>query len=113
MNERIRELAEQAGWDIGDEACGFTTRLEKFHYLSIENIRAENERMREEAGKLRAEVERLLTTISQIERMAAGPLCSKEAIHSVASGALNAWRNPKLVYDPTCERTRKALEGAP
>lgn len=62
-----------------------------------------------ENQKLRAEVERLLTTIVQIERMAARPLCSKEAIHSVALGALNAWRNPKLVSDPM----RKALEGAP
>ena len=33
MNERIRELAEQAGWDMGDEVCGFTTRLEKFAEL--------------------------------------------------------------------------------
>ena len=33
MNEQIKELAEQVGWDMGDEACGFTTRLEKFAEL--------------------------------------------------------------------------------
>ena len=33
MNERIKELAEQAGWDMGDEVDGFTTRLEKFAEL--------------------------------------------------------------------------------
>ena len=33
MNERIKEFAEQAGWDMGDEVCGFTTRLEKFAEL--------------------------------------------------------------------------------
>jgi hypothetical protein len=33
MNERIKELAEQAGWDMGDEVCGFTTRLDKFAEL--------------------------------------------------------------------------------
>jgi hypothetical protein len=33
MKERIRELAEQAGWDMGDEVDGFTTRLEKFAEL--------------------------------------------------------------------------------
>jgi predicted nucleotidyltransferase len=33
MNERIKELAEQAGWDMGDEVCGFTTRLDKFAAL--------------------------------------------------------------------------------
>ena len=33
MNERIRELAEQAGWMMGDEVDGFTTRLEKFATL--------------------------------------------------------------------------------
>ena len=37
MNERTKELAEQAGWDMGDEVCRFTTRLEKFAEL----VRAE------------------------------------------------------------------------
>lgn len=35
MNEKIKELAEQAGWMIGDEVDGFTTRLEKFAELII------------------------------------------------------------------------------
>ena len=35
MNERIQELAEQAGWDMGDEVCGFTNRLERFYELTI------------------------------------------------------------------------------
>ena len=35
MNERIKELAEQAGWDMGDEVDGFTTRLEKFAELIV------------------------------------------------------------------------------
>jgi hypothetical protein len=35
MNERIKELAEQAGWDMGDEVDGFTIRLEKFAELII------------------------------------------------------------------------------
>jgi hypothetical protein len=30
MNERIRELAEQAGWMMSDEVDGFNSRLEKF-----------------------------------------------------------------------------------
>ena len=33
MNERIKKLAEQAGWDMGSEVDGFTTRLEKFAEL--------------------------------------------------------------------------------
>jgi len=36
MNKRIRELAEQAGWDMGDEVCGFTTRLDKFTELIVQ-----------------------------------------------------------------------------
>lgn len=35
MNERIRELAEQAGWMMSDEVEGFNTRLEKFTELII------------------------------------------------------------------------------
>jgi hypothetical protein len=35
MNERIRELALQAGWMMGDEVDGFTTRLEKFTELIV------------------------------------------------------------------------------
>ena len=30
MNEQIKQLAEQAGWMMGDEVDGFNTRLEKF-----------------------------------------------------------------------------------
>ena len=33
MNERIRQLAEQAGWMMGDEVEGFNTRLERFSNL--------------------------------------------------------------------------------
>ena len=36
MNERIRELAEQAGWMMGDEVEGFNTRLEKFAQLILQ-----------------------------------------------------------------------------
>lgn len=35
MNERIRELAEQSGWMMGDEVEGFNTRLEKFAELIV------------------------------------------------------------------------------
>lgn len=33
MNERIKKLAEQAGWNMGNEVDGFSTRLEKFAEL--------------------------------------------------------------------------------
>jgi hypothetical protein len=36
MNERIKELAEQAGWMMGDEVEGFNTRLEKFAEFLLE-----------------------------------------------------------------------------
>ena len=35
MNERIKQLAEQAGWMMGDDVEGFNTRLEKFAELII------------------------------------------------------------------------------
>ena len=35
MNERIQELAEQAGWMMSDEVEGFNTRLEKFAELIV------------------------------------------------------------------------------
>ena len=35
MNERIKELAEQAGWMMGDEPEGFNTRLQKFAELIV------------------------------------------------------------------------------
>jgi len=35
MNERIQELAEQAGWMMGDEVEGFNIRLEKFAELIV------------------------------------------------------------------------------
>ena len=35
MNERIKELAEQAGWMMGDGVEGFNTRLEKFVELIV------------------------------------------------------------------------------
>ena len=35
MNERIKELAEQAGWMMGDEVEGFNVRLEKFAELIV------------------------------------------------------------------------------
>lgn len=36
MNERIKELAEQAGWMMGDEVEGFNIRLEKFAELIVQ-----------------------------------------------------------------------------
>jgi len=36
MNERTRELAEQAGWMMGDEVEGVNTRLEKFAQLIVQ-----------------------------------------------------------------------------
>jgi hypothetical protein len=45
MNERIKELAEQAGWMMGDEVEGFNTRLEKFAELIVRecaNVADEN-----------------------------------------------------------------------
>ena len=51
MNERTKELAEQAGWDMGDEVCGFTTRLEKFAEL----VRADE---REACAMVAEEMER-------------------------------------------------------
>jgi hypothetical protein len=45
MNERIKELAEQAGWMMGDEVEGFNTRLEKFVELIVQecaNVADEN-----------------------------------------------------------------------
>ena len=45
MNERIKELAEQAGWMMGDEVEGFNTRLEKFVELIVRecaNVADEN-----------------------------------------------------------------------
>ena len=35
MNEQIKQLAEQAGWMMGDEVKGFDTRLEKFAELIV------------------------------------------------------------------------------
>jgi|LakMenE18May11ns_1017448.scaffolds.fasta_scaffold8921753_2 hypothetical protein len=35
MNKRIKKLAEQAGWMMGDEVEGFNTRLEKFAELIV------------------------------------------------------------------------------
>lgn len=35
MNERIRQLAEQAGWMMGDEVEGFNIRLDKFAELIV------------------------------------------------------------------------------
>ena len=33
MKSTMKRLAEQAGWDMGSEECGFSTRLEKFAEL--------------------------------------------------------------------------------
>ena len=38
MNKRIQDLAEQAGWDMGDEVEGFNTRLEKFAELLVQEV---------------------------------------------------------------------------
>ena len=38
MNKRILELAEQAGWMMGDEVEGFNIRLEKFSLLIVQEI---------------------------------------------------------------------------
>lgn len=35
MNKRFRELAEQAGWMMGDDEDGFTFRLNKFAQLLV------------------------------------------------------------------------------
>ena len=35
MNERIKELAEQAGWMMSDELDGFNNRLERFTELIV------------------------------------------------------------------------------
>ena len=35
MNTLVKELAEQAGWMMGDEVDGFTVRLEKFTELVV------------------------------------------------------------------------------
>ena len=35
MNERIKLLAEQAGWMMGDEVEGFNIRLDKFAELIV------------------------------------------------------------------------------
>ena len=35
MNEQIRQLAEQAGWMMGDEVEGFNIRLDKFAELIV------------------------------------------------------------------------------
>jgi hypothetical protein len=35
MNKRIEELAEEAGWMMGDEVEGFNTRLERFAELIV------------------------------------------------------------------------------
>lgn len=35
MNNNIRDLAEQAGWMMGDEVAGFNCRLEKFAELLV------------------------------------------------------------------------------
>jgi hypothetical protein len=40
MNERIRELAEQAGWMMSDEVEGFNIRLEKFAELIVRECMA-------------------------------------------------------------------------
>ena len=35
MNERIKQLAEQAGWMMSDELDGFNNRLERFTELIV------------------------------------------------------------------------------
>ena len=35
MNKHIKELAEEAGWMMGDEVEGFNTRLERFAELIV------------------------------------------------------------------------------
>jgi hypothetical protein len=74
----------------------------------VPRLRAEIERQARERDEARADNERLLATLAQIEAMAAGAIHSKEAIHSVARGALNTWRNPKRLPaggdEPTHER---------
>jgi len=45
MDDKIKRLAEQAGWDMGDEVCGFTTRLERFAELLVQEKNDEIERL--------------------------------------------------------------------
>ena len=42
MNERVRELAEQAGWMMSDEVEGFNSRLEKFAELIVRECMKES-----------------------------------------------------------------------
>lgn len=42
MNERILNLAEQAGWMMSDEVEGFNSRLEKFAELIVRECMKES-----------------------------------------------------------------------
>jgi len=56
MDDKIKRLAEQAGWDMGDEVCGFTTRLERFAELLVQEKNDEIERLRKYVKILGEEV---------------------------------------------------------
>ena len=47
MDRKIKHLAEQAGWMMGDGPEGFNTRLERFANLITEEAADELERLRE------------------------------------------------------------------
>lgn len=55
MNERVKELAEQAGWMMGDEVEGFNIRLKKFAELIVRECcqKLENDGMVEVAMELK------------------------------------------------------------
>ena len=70
MNERIKELAEQAGWDMGDEVCGFTTRLEKFAELIRADEREACAKLCEEGTNMPVQVDALKIIRAERNRIA-------------------------------------------
>lgn len=54
MDSKIKHLAEQAGWMIGDEPEGFNTRLERFAALIIKESKNEIESLRQQNAELLA-----------------------------------------------------------
>lgn len=54
MDSKIKHLAEQAGWMMGDETEGFNTRLERFANLITEQSADEIERLRQQNAELLA-----------------------------------------------------------
>lgn len=59
MDSRIKQLAEQAGWMMGDGPEGFNTRLERFAALITEEAADEIERLRKDKAELLEEINKL------------------------------------------------------